>query len=217
VTGLGRGVAAGDAARPTLDHVTSRGRDSGSTSAPVPADFAAALASIRAAVLRPEVVIEETPAPQRLSPFAVALQAEIVLDDEEAASGRFVVLHDPDGQEPWEGQFRIVSFVKGTVELDIAEDPMLTEVGWAWLVEALDARGARFRAESGTVTRTASQSFGSISDRPPSGDVEIRASWTPLTPDVGAHLAAWGDVLVQVAGLPPLPPGVATLPVPRRR
>ena len=72
-------------------------------------------------------------------------------------------------------------------------------------------------AESGTVTRTASQSFGSISDRPPSGDVEIRASWTPLTPDVGAHLAAWGDVLVQVAGLPPLPPGVATLPVPRRR
>ena len=185
--------------------------------AALPSDFMSAVASLRSARTRPEVVLEETPAPQRLSPYAVALQAEVVLDDEEAASGRFVLLHDPAGQEPWEGEFRVVSFVKGTVELDIAEDPMLTEVGWAWLVEALDARGARYRAESGTVTRTASQSFGSISDRPPSGDVEIRASWTPLSPDVGAHLEAWGDVLAQVAGLPPLPPGVATLPAPRRR
>jgi hypothetical protein len=60
------------------------------------------------------------------------------VDDEEAASGRFVLLHDPDGQEPWDGQFRVVSFTKGTVELDIAQDPMLTEVAWSWLVEALD-------------------------------------------------------------------------------
>jgi hypothetical protein len=183
----------------------------------VPADFATALASIRAAVLRPEIVIEETPAPQRLSPFAVALQAEVVLGDEEAASGRFVVLHDPGGQEPWDGEFRVVTFAKGTVELDIAEDPMLTEVAWTWLEEALEVRGARHRAASGTVTRTASQSFGEIADRAPCGDVEIRASWTPTTPDVGAHLEAWADVLAQVAGLPPLPAGIATLPAPRRR
>ena len=183
----------------------------------MPAAFAEALDSIRAVLVRPEVVLEETPAPQRLSPYAVALQAEVVLDDEEAASGRFVLLHDPDGQEPWDGDFRIVSFAKGTLELDIAQDPMLTEVGWAWLTESLESRGAPFHAESGTVTRTASQSFGGIADRPPSGDVEIRASWTPSTTDIGAHLQAWGDVLAQVAGLPPLPAGVATLPRPRRR
>jgi hypothetical protein len=179
--------------------------------------FAEALASIRGVTVRPEVVLEETPAPQRLSPFAVALQAEVVLDDEEAASGRFVLLHDPAGQEPWHGDFRVVTFAKGTVELDIAQDPMLTEVGWTWLVEALEDRGAGFRAESGTVTRTASESFGAISDRSPSGDVEIRASWTPTSTDIGAHLKAWTDVLAQVAGLPPLPPGVASLPLPRRR
>ncbi|HET7901190.1 MAG TPA: DUF3000 domain-containing protein [Candidatus Nanopelagicales bacterium] len=197
--------------------MTSRDHDARGGATVVPADFATALASIRAAELRPEIVIEETPAPQRLSPFAVALQAEVVVADEEAASGRFVLLHDPAGQEPWDGEFRVVTFAKGTVELDIAEDPMLTEVAWAWLEEALEGRGAAYRAASGTVTRTASQSFGEIADRAPSGDVEIRASWTPATPDVGAHLEAWGDVLAQVAGLPPLPPGVATLPGPRRR
>ena len=189
----------------------------GSTSAPVPAAFAEALLSIRGTVLRPEVVIEETPAPLRLSPFALALQAEIVLNDDEAATGRFVLLHDPEGQEPWDGDFRVVTFAKGTVELDIASDPMLTEVAWGWLIEALDEREAAFRAESGTITRTASESFGAISDRPPSGDVEIRASWTPATSDLGRHLAAWVDVLASVAGLPPIPAGVATLPAPRRR
>ena len=197
--------------------MTSRGRDTGDALAPVPADFATALESIRSALLRPEIVVEETPAPLRLSPYAVALQAEVVLGDEEAATGRFVLLHDPEGQEPWEGDFRVVTFAKGTVELDIAQDPLLTEVAWGWLLESLENREAGFRAESGTVTRTASESFGAIGDRPPSGDVEIRASWTPTGPDVGAHLLAWGDVLAQVAGLPPLPAGVATLPRPRRR
>jgi hypothetical protein len=197
--------------------VTSRGRDTGDAVASVPADFAVALESIRSALMRPEIVVEETPAPLRLSPYAVALQAEVVLGEEEAATGRFVLLHDPEGQEPWEGDFRVVTFAKGTVELDIAQDPLLTEVAWGWLLESLEDRAATFRAESGTVTRTASESFGAIGDRPPSGDVEIRASWTPTTADVGAHLLAWGDVLAQVAGLPPLPPGVATLPSPRRR
>jgi hypothetical protein len=192
-------------------------RDHGGDTPPVPPSFAAALASIRAVTLRPEISLEETPAPQRLSPYAVALQAEVVVDDEEAATGRFVLLHDPAGQEPWDGEFRVVTFTKGTVELDIASDPMLTEVAWSWLVEALDERRASARAESGTVTRTASQSFGAIEDRPPSGDVEIRASWTPATTDVGAHLLAWADVLSRVAGLQPLPAGVAPLPLPRRR
>ena len=88
---------------------------------------------------------------------------------------------------------------------------MLTEVGWAWLVEALDDRGAAFRAESGTVTRTASESFGAISDRAPSGDVEIRASWTPTTPDVGAAPARRGPTCwPRSRACPPLPPGVAS-------
>jgi hypothetical protein len=199
--------------------MTSRGRDRPGDVRPgtVPGLFAQALASIRGTVLRPEIEIEETPAPLRLSPFAVALQATVTVEDDELASGRFVLLHDPDGQEPWDGEFRVVSFAKGTVELDIAQDPLLTVVAWGWLIEALEMRGAGYHAESGTVTRTASESFGAIADRAPSGDVEIRASWTPDSADVSAHLEAWGDTLAQVAGLPPLPPGVTPLPGPRRR
>ncbi len=180
----------------------------------LPVSFARAMDSIRSVVLRSEVHVEETPAPQRLSPYAIALQATVVVDprgEDEAASGRFVLLHDPAGQEPWDGTFRIVTFAKGTVEIDIAGDPMLTEVAWSWLLESLADHGALFHAESGTVTRTSSQAFGAIGDRIPQGDVEIRASWTPGDDAIGEHVQAWVDVLTHIAGLPPLPSGVAPL------
>ena len=46
--------------------------------------------------------------------------------------------------------------------------------------------------------------------------MEVRASWTPLGPEVGDHLLAWSDLLCTIAGLPPLPEGVVALPGPRR-
>ena len=180
-------------------------------------EFAQALSELRGARLRPEVRVTEVPAPQRIAPYAVALTAEVATagSDEELASGRFVLLHDPDGQEPWGGTFRIVSFVRASVEMEMATDPVLTEVAWSWLIEALDDRGATWAAPSGTVTRTASQSFGSLQDRPPVGEVEIRASWTPLDAATGAHLQAWADLLAHLAGLPPVPAGVTVLSRPR--
>ena len=39
-------------------------------------DFRAALASLRDLHLRPEIALEEAPAPQRLAPYALALSAE---------------------------------------------------------------------------------------------------------------------------------------------
>jgi hypothetical protein len=67
-------------------------------------------------------------------------------------------------------------------------------------------------AASGTVTRVASESFGSMSDRPATAEIEIRASWTPLRYEqLGDHLVAWGDLLCTAAGLPPLPAGVVPL------
>lgn len=179
------------------------------------ADFRTALSSLRAVRLRPEIVVEEAPAPQRLAPFAIALSAEVVLDDTELGTGRFVVLHDPDGQEAWDGSFRVVAFIKATLEPEMAADPMLAEVGWSWLLEALDGNDAGYDNISGTVTRVTSESFGGLSDRPLEGQVEIRASWTPRDPHLGPHALAWADVLGQAAGLVPLPPGVAQLPRPR--
>lgn len=179
------------------------------------ADFRVALSSLRELRLRPEILLEEAPAPQRLAPHAVALSADVVVDDEDLGNGRLVVLHDPDGQEAWEGTFRIVAFIKATLEPEMAADPLLAEVGWSWLIEGLDAHGADYTALSGTVTRVTSESFGGMADRPLEGQIEVRASWTPLNPHLAAHAHAWADVLAQAAGLMPLPPGVAQLPRPR--
>lgn len=53
---------------------------------------------------RSEIVIEEIPAPQRLAPFAYAVSADLtdprLVDSdgeiEDIATGRFVLLHDPE-------------------------------------------------------------------------------------------------------------------------
>lgn len=183
-----------------------------------PPGFQAALASLRAAHVRPEVVVDETPAPQRLAPYAVALSAEVRPGPDagdDLATGRLVVLHDPAGQDAWEGPTRIVCYVRAACDLEMAADPLLTAVGWSWLTEALDGRGAGYTAASGTVTRVASESFGGMSSTPAAAEIELRASWSPTDEDLGCHLEAWGDLLCQAAGLPPLPPGVATIK-PRR-
>jgi hypothetical protein len=183
-----------------------------------PEEFLRALAALRAVTPRPEVVLEETPAPQRLAPHAVALSADVVAPDDqetELGSGRLVLLHDPAGHEAWQGTFRLVTYVRAELDHDMAADPLLPGVGWAWLTEALDGHGATFTAASGTVTRVASESFGAIAAEPASAQIEIRASWTPLDDAFGAHVLAWCDLLCTTAGLPPVSPGVVTLP--RRR
>lgn len=180
--------------------------------------FERALASLRAVRFRPELSVDEGPAPQRLAPHAVALTADFVEDDDELASGRFVLLHDPDGVDAWEGDFRAVVFIRANLEPDLATDPLLTGVAWAWLMEALDAEGGPRAALGGTVTRVMSESFGSLGERDVTGSVEIRASWTPLgdPDDMGHEVEAWAGALGQAAGLLPLPPGVSALVPPRR-
>ena len=109
-----------------------------------PEEFLAAVRRLRAVRLRPEVVLEEVPAPQRIAPFALALSADAVADGEELATGRFVVLHDPASPEAWEGDFRVVSFVRAALEPELGADPLLGQVGWSWLEESL-SRGRRRR------------------------------------------------------------------------
>ncbi|MCA0335833.1 MAG: DUF3000 domain-containing protein [Actinobacteria bacterium] len=182
-------------------------------------EFSRALESLRAARLRPEVRLTEVPAPQRIAPYAVALTADVlpsVGSDDELASGRFVLLFDPSAPEPWNGQWRAVTFARAELEPEFASDPFLGQVGWSWLTDALDDRGVDYTAEAGTVTRVVSESFGGLSDKDPSVEMELRASWTPVGGVVGDHLVAWSDLLCRIAGLPPLPEGVIALPGPRR-
>lgn len=180
-----------------------------------PEEFRRAVESVRAARLRPEVRVEEIPAPQRLAPYGLALSADVVVDDDDMGSGRLVLLHDPAGQEAWHGTFRVVVYVRASLEPEIASDPLLPGVGWAWLTEALAEHGASYTAPSGTVTRVASESFGGMADDPASAEIEIRASWTPLDPGLTPHVQAWGDTLAAAAGLVPLPSGVVAMPGPR--
>ena len=182
--------------------------------ADIPAEFRAALQALSGRRLRGEVRLTEIPAPARIAPFAVALSGEVDqstgLGDDEPAGGRFVVLHDPVGQEAWQGTFRVVTLVRAATDPEVGMDPMFCEAAWTWVEEGLDGAGAAHHALGGTVTRVVSQSFGALSERPGEVEVEIRASWTP-DGDLAAHLSAWSALLCTAAGLPPLPDGVASL------
>ena len=176
-----------------------------------PPEFRDAVDRMRAARLRPEVLCEEMPAPQRIAPHAAALSADVTVDGEDVGTGRIVLLHDPAGNDTWSGTFRCVAYARAELSPDLAADPMLAEVAWTWLVEALDAHGAEFTAPSGTVTKVTSESFGGMADEGGSAQLEIRASWTPLG-DVGAHVEAWGELMCTAVGLEPVPEGVTALP-----
>jgi hypothetical protein len=180
--------------------------------------------AVRTVPTRPEISIDQVPAPTRLASFGVALSAEVLDGDDEIASGRLVLLHEPGGHEAWAGDFRCVTFVRASVESDVASDPMLPGVGWSWLVESLESQVAEVTAVGGTVTSVTNESFGSMADQPGGAEVEIRASWTPqidegadLESQARSHVQAWLDLMCTAAGLTPLPDGVVALPRQRAR
>jgi Protein of unknown function (DUF3000) len=194
---------------------------------PAEATFAAAVAAFTAgldAQRRPDLLFEDVPAPKRLAPYAKAVAATVQRDEQDVAWGRLVLLYDPAGQQGWDGFFRLVAYVHADVEPEIAADPLLGEVGWSWLAEALDARVPGYAMPSGTVTRVITEGFGAKQDELPLNGFELRASWSPVGPDgspgapgsagsddhgdldtidLSAHIAAWCDCLSAAAGLEP--------------
>ena len=181
-----------------------------------PSEFERAAQQLYTARLRPEINCEEIPAPQRIAPYSAAMTGDVVVSGDEIATGRIVLLHDPDGNDAWHGTYRLVTFAKADVEPEMVRDPAIAEVGWTWFTDALSANDAELVAPSGSVTTVTSEGFGGLADDGSSAQLEIRASWTP-TSQVGPHVSAWGDLLCTVAGLPPLAPGVAMLPSRRAR
>ena len=201
----------------------------------LPQSFLTALGDLRRASPRRQAVVEETPAPSKLAPYAVALRAEVrdpaaasleghpvprlrpsPQQDEMLATGRFILLHDPEGPEAWGGTFRVVIYIKAELDPEMGNDPLLASVAWTWLSDSLALHGVEHSRAGGTATRILSESFGSLEDRQASNDVELRASWTPTGSRFDAHLEAWADMVCSFAGLPPLPDGVVALPHVRR-
>ncbi len=183
------------------------------------ADFSRATAGLASVRLRPEVRLTEVPAPGRIAPYSVAMSADVIQADDpdaELATGRFVLLHDPECPEPWHGAWRVVTFARAELEPEVASDPLLGDVGWSWLTDSLQSCEAAYTAEAGTVTRVVSDGYGGLADGDTTVEMEVRASWTPTNPDLPTHLQAWGALLCTIAGLPPLPEGVVALPGQRR-
>ena len=127
-----------------------------------PEIFRRAVGTLKSVRHRPEIELTEVRPPQRLAPWAYALTAEVTGPSDELSTGRLVLLHDPDGDEAWGGVLRVVAYVRVELDHELASDPLLPEVGWSWLTEALEQSGAGFTALGGTVTQTSSARFGDI-------------------------------------------------------
>lgn len=176
-------------------------------------DFEVAAAQIRGARLRSELVTQEIPAPERIAPRSIAMAAGVARGprrglspdgtiDSHYGAGRLVLMHDPESAEEWGAPFRIVCFAQAPLEVEIGVDPFISDVAWSWLVDALDSHGAEYTYLSGTATKTLSSGFGTLEAQGDAAQIELRASWTPLGADFGAHAEAWSELLCLLAGLP---------------
>jgi hypothetical protein len=175
--------------------------------------FDSAVAELRETEFRDDISVREIATPQGLAPFAIALAADVRPDgDGESAygTGRFVLLHDPDEPGAWGGAWRIVLFAQAPLETEIGTDPLLADVTWSWLVDALDSRDAVYHSASGTSTKTLSKGFGGLAVEGDGAQIELRASWTPEGP-FRPHVEAWAELVGMLAGLPPGSEGIAVI------
>jgi hypothetical protein len=172
--------------------------------------FETAVGRIDAVQVRPDILTSTGPAPTRLAPHAYACTAEI--GDPEIGSGRFVLLHDPSRPPSWESDTRVVVYVEADIDEEMAEDQLLTDVGWTWLQEALAEAGVRYTALGGTVTAVRSTSYEALQTRGHEATVQIRASWSPAgLSDITDHYGAWVALMELCAGLPPYHPGITRM------
>ncbi|TQN31903.1 DUF3000 family protein [Haloactinospora alba] len=169
-----------------------------------PPEFRRAVESLHVPVARPEISVEDIPAPQRLAPYAVAMSARVWLHQEDVAFGRLIVLYDPDNTREWPSPFRVVSYMSADMESEIATDPLLGQVAWSWLTDALASCAPQHQGLSGTVTRATTEGFAAKAEDPTTTEVELRASWSPSGDDLSGHMATWLELLASAAGLPPV-------------
>ena len=162
----------------------------------IPERFEQALLSLRHAPRARGLILDEVPAPRRIAPYAAALTAETTLTLDGAPE-------DPAGQDAWDGDFRLVVMARARLDDEVGTDPLLGSAVWSWLADALDSAGAGHRALVGTVTRVLSETFGGLELTDACAHAEIRASWSPTTPDLGPHLQAWYELIHLAAGHEP--------------
>ena len=181
----------------------------------LPEAFDEAIRSALSATPRQELRVVETAAPQGLAPYQRAWAADVepskVSDDREFGTGRLVLLHDPEEPEAWGSAFRMVVFAQAPIDTTMGSDEFLPNVAWSWLIDALDQRGAKYQGAAGTATTVLSTGFGQLADEGQGAQIEVRASWSPLTSDLKPHMEAWFEFVCMLAGFPPTAEGLATI------
>ena len=140
-----------------------------------------AVRRLRDVRLRPEVVLEEVPAPQRIAPYALALSAPTPSSTARSSppGGSSCCTTRPRprrgrGPSAWSASCVPCSSPSS------ARTRLLGQVGWSWLEDSLSASGVAATAVGGTVTRVVSESYGALAAKPATVELEVRASWTPL-------------------------------------
>lgn len=173
----------------------------------LPEAFKLALESIKSVSFREELTVRQIDSPSGVAPYSYALAADVLIAEHEHESqhgtGRFILLYDPEEPESWGGPFRVVAFAQAPLEAEIGLDPFLANVAWSWLTDALAIREADYFNASGTATRILSTGFGELADSGEGAQIELRASWSPASPQMGDQAEAWGELLCMLAGLPP--------------
>ena len=178
------------------------------------AEFQAAVDAIRAAEIREELHVKQIEEPEKLATHAIAFSAHVTEDlatPSDAGTGRFVLLWEPDMQEAWGSRFRVVCFAKSPLETNIGADELGSDIAWAWLTDALSNRHAEYGNAAGTATRIISSGYGSLATQADHAELEVRASWSPKSYEIAAHLEAWQDLVCIMSGFAHLPQGVSSI------
>jgi hypothetical protein len=178
------------------------------------AEFIAAVEAIRNAEVREEIHLKQIEEPDKLATHAIAFSAHIIEDlatPADAGTGRFVLLWEPEMQESWGSRFRVVCFAKSPLETNIGADELGSDIAWAWLTDALSNRQAEYSNAAGTATRIISSGYGSLATQADHAELEVRASWSPKSYEIGQHLEAWQDLVCIMSGFAHLPQGVSSI------
>lgn len=180
----------------------------------IPKEFAHALASAESTEFRSELEVTTIPSPEGIAPYSAAWSATVTpqaREDGDQGTSRLVLLYDPSAPEAWSGVWRMVCFAKAPLDQTMSEDPLLPDVAWSWLTDALDAHGASFKRAAGTASTIVSTGLGEMASDVKGAEMELRASWSPGNGEIKDHLDAWAEFVCMLAGFPPTPDGVATL------
>ena len=180
----------------------------------VSAEFQAAVDAIRSAEIREEIHLKQIEEPEKLATHAIAFSAHIVEElatPADAGTGRFVLMWEPEMQAAWGSRFRVVCFAKSPLETNIGADELGSDIAWAWLTDALSNRQAQYSNAAGTATRIISSGYGSLATQADHAELEVRASWSPKSYEIGQHLEAWQDLVCIMSGFAHLPQGVSSI------